>query len=339
MAYFALIRDEPQPAASTAGTQPTQGTISLKDLHLNLWCLPAWPLGIRRIFFFDIGLRLRVENAPVTSFQLALPFGTDGDPKKSIRDLAPALQSKEVAQLIFNREVEVSAGVQTTLSVKGKTVDLKLFLREIDVSGCTLDKDRSAEVFSVWTIKLKEPLAPTAGDDAYIRLRFAPVEMGRRWLWKSRFAREGARLDLRVGDIRESEPVPQWAPLHKRCIVPEAVRFFLIVPSWMRNRMANPAPYYIRLLEGSRWEKYTRRRNLQREALVVHAFKGGDSQDLKERPFVVFVDLSRESAGISRTQFFVLLGAILFTGLGGHVLWHYRNDLAVRIAPYVTHVL
>jgi hypothetical protein len=92
MGFFAVVRANPTD------------DFSIVECHINLWCLAG--LLKRRVFFLDVGLRLRAGEKAISTFEMALPFGIYGKEADGFKDLHSLFGDDDVCQLVFGRHVD-----------------------------------------------------------------------------------------------------------------------------------------------------------------------------------------------------------------------------------------
>jgi hypothetical protein len=231
-------------------------------LHLNLWSLAAIGLH-RRMFVFDVGVRIAATTRAVTGITLALPFDT-----LEPQSLFDKVMNPSVAELIF--DANITAINANTLNYQSES------FRVLDVRarGASRVKEYTSPGFSLWDIPLSGKIEP--GEEAYIRLRFPVTGTGRTWQWtKTLMRRTGAVLDFRISDLRSSKKVPGGNELIDRVRPIKSVAAFVMAPIWMHGRTVHPEPRYIRLLEGRVWAEYLDRAPelSRRSRLVVYYWR------------------------------------------------------------------
>lgn len=262
--------------------------------HLNLWSLPG--LLRSRLFLWDVGLRLRAGGKEVSVIQLAVPFGTD---ESEMEDICDRLTDQNIARLVFGTPPRISDGnIEYTSSRDG---DIKLNLARVLKSS--RDKDLSGSDYTLWKLELSSPIK--TDPHSYVRVRFPISNLGRLWDWKrSTFSKNGAIVNIRISDVRESIIVPQWKALEDRIVPIESLNLLVIAPAKLRCQSVSPAYHYMRLLEGQAWQQYTNRvaGKWKSERLIVYQWRSdapvGANPPLvidPTNPFRVFLDLTRES--------------------------------------------
>ncbi|KRC61171.1 hypothetical protein ASE14_09590 [Agromyces sp. Root81] len=231
-------------------------------LHLNLWSLAA--IGVhRRMFVFDVGIRIKATQEPVSKISLALPFDT-----LEPESLFDKVMDPRIAALIFDSQI--TAINDSTLDYENgpfKVIDVR-------AKAATRADEYTSPGFSLWDVPLAARIEP--GQEAYVRLRFPVSSTGRTWQWtKTRLKRTGAVLDFRISDLRSSKKVPGGTELIDRVRPIESIAAFVMAPIWLHGRTTHPDPRYIRLLEGRVWADYLDRAPelSRRSRLVVYYWR------------------------------------------------------------------
>jgi hypothetical protein len=262
-----------------------RGTFRVVECHLNLWTLGL--LFWRTEFFLDVGLRLEAtDGAPVTGFQVAVPFGTRAD---SLQDLSDRVRDQRDSGLLFGKPVSLTA---TTVDYGQGPLQL------LQALGATTSREDAASQkdFSLWHVAFEPALQP--GSAGYLRVRLRIAHPGRVWTWKrSLLARNGALFDIRVADAREAWNVKDGHAIAGRLVPIHKLRLFLIAPWQWQLRATSPPVHYIRMVEGRAWEKYLDRTTSLFAApkLVIYQWRNTDDAPVTvDLPFRVFADLSDE---------------------------------------------
>jgi hypothetical protein len=325
MGYFAIVRVPKDPTG-----------FEVVACHLNVWSLSA--SFKRRVFFWDVGIRLRAGEKEITNLSLALPVRVHDKEANGIEDLHDLIVNPKAAELIFNRPVTVNGSIITYPSstvVDGKTVatETQLKASRIIIGETKLDENLSGRDFSFWTISLASPVK-RGEPDTYIRIRFLVRDVGRIWTWKkSSFVKNGALVDIRVSDIRGSfvEKV-DWSTFQDRIIPIPQLSLFVIAPSWLQLRAVSPDYHYLRLFEGRVWEKYLRRRVdlKRREKLIIYQWRNSKPVDTNNS-FHIMCDLSKESGLLSIRNHLLTAVLVLFLLL-------LTNLLVLSYPSYVNYV-
>ena len=277
MGYFAVSR-------VTGGTP---SNITIRELHLNIWCLRT--LGARR-FTCDIGIRFHSDES-CASLGLILPV----EPEEA-EDLYTEVCKQEVASLIFGEPVNeiTTRDGAADLTLQDSSV---LHLLKTDIKVHRSNPDNG----DLWQCTLTfRDLAPTTSDDSYCRIRLHVGRVGSLWAWDKRPLplRRGALLDLRISDLRNQD-----AAAMATAILPiDQVNVFLIAPWSFRPHASSPQTHYTRVLEGISWTAYLHRRAACRWRLfeskyLVYYWKSvktpsGDPSSISvSTPFRVFLEL------------------------------------------------
>lgn len=291
MGFFAILREDGEPSCR------------VRQLDINLWCLPR--LFGRHQFFCDIGIRLAQEQPDVTLGRLALamPFRTDGTLWEDLSDRL--LTYPKTAGLVFGEQTQVDGA--TLRFADGTDFTLARLERE----KCSLDMARSTKFFSLWHLTLRRPVRP--GGDVYLRTRFNITDLGRTWLWqRAILLQNGALVDIRVTDLRESVIVPQGDDYPDRVVKIDELNCFVIAPASYVLGRASPELRYSRILEGRVWEPYLDRATdlLRRRKISVNFWREVDVSSDNE--FRGFLTLARSS---SATNWSTVLLAALAAGI------------------------
>lgn len=316
MSYFAIVRAAPAD------------DFSVIECHLNVWSLAG--LFKRRMFCLDVGLRLRAGKTEVFSIDIAVPMGTYGKEAHGLRDLHSQLLDTNIDKLIFGRNVEV-VGDRPRLKYESSTLGpTELELIKLDVPNCKRNEEYSGHAFSYWSIHFTSPLRNDP--DSYLRMRFKVQNLGRTWIWKkSGLAKNGALMDLRITDLRESYDDTGWTPSADMLVPIESLNLFAIVPSSLQLRAVSPPYYYMRLFEGRVWEKYLNRAvdRRRKEKLVIYQWRSPKDESISPaNPFHAFIDLSEEF-GLIRlgNHFRTALVILLFIFTASVIARSYSNHV------------
>ena len=282
MGFCAVIRTTPGDDFTVA------------ECHINLWSLAG--IFKRRRFFLDVGLRLRAGDKEVSAIELALPLGIYGKEAHGLEDLYDLMLDTNVSQLIFGGHVEVDRE-KSRLRYDSSTLGPReIELAALDLPSCKRNSGYSGKEFSYWLLQLNAPIRREP--DTYLRVRFKVRNLGRTWIWKkSGLARNGALLDLRVTDLRESYVETEWRPSPDKLVPIDNLRLFVIAPSWLQLRAVSPPYHYMRLFEGRVWEKYLKRAVdlRRREKLVIYQWRNKQEVAVSPaNPFHAFIDFSQE---------------------------------------------
>jgi hypothetical protein len=296
MGYFAVATEEGGPSFQVA------------QCHINLWQLQgtlSWPE-----YLFDVGLRLRASDEDdLSSLQLGLPFRTK---EESLTDLSEMMLQPNVAQLIFGKPIAGLQADRITIDFDWGTETFRLL--SVQERASEYRARQSSETFSLWRIVLSAPVR--RGEEAYIRLRFRVEGCGRMGARKW----NGALVDLRVSDVRETPSVPDGVALQGRIVEIDKLFAFVIVPSHLQSVTISPATHYVRLLEGRVWEQYLNRRTPSGRSakMVIYAWRNEEGKRVSvTSPFRIFLDLSKASRIFAATNyvlFALVLLAVLFLG-------------------------
>jgi len=307
MGFFAILKD------------PSDNPFDVIECHLNLWSLGG--ICGRRIFVFDVGLRLKAGKRNVSKFQLILPFGTD---ESGMQDLHDVILNQQVAHLIFGRPVEIQ---QSTLDYGYGPIAVTF----VPASDAHLVKERSSKGVSFWNLSMNPPIGK--GTESYIRVRFDVRSLGRAWMWKkSGLTKAGVIVDLRIADVRQAVTIPDCRAFENLILPVKRLNVFLIAPAKLQFRAASPVLHYMRLLEGRTWEPYLGRA-AGPEKLVIYEWRNR-SMVTTTSPFRAFLDLSGEFGVMSISSLVLTVGLVLLIlliakSLGGYVvsIYEWTKDL------------
>ena len=301
MGFFAVLADD------------SDKRFKVKECHLNLWSLGGFG---RRVFYWDVGLRLEADQGKLSKFQLVIPFGTEG---AGIQDLGDCLLDQNVAHLIFGKPVKI----------QDSNIDYgqgPLSVGNVPRTDARLVKERSDKDVSFWSLSVSPPIE--SGKQAYLRVRFEIRNLGRAWKWKrSCLAKVWALVDLRVADVRQAISIPDCKAFEPLIMPIERLNLFLIAPASLQLRVTSPPFHYMRLLEGSVWEPYLGRRTdlMRSQKLVIYEWRGEKVE--AANPFRAFIDLSREF-GPTPLKYYVLTVTLVLLAL---LIAYYLRPLAVPI--------
>lgn len=243
MGYFALLGD-------SEGSAPR-----VIRLHLNLWSLPSLIPG-RRLFYFDVGAEIEATSEPVKSVQMLLPFrveeGRWPDGTTVAQDLYPVVTDNEVAELIFGGPVAHNSDSRGARLEIGDYGD-ELAIRRIQPAGVTRDEVYEPRAdSSLYHVPFASPIG--AGQRAYIRVRWRVFGASPLWRWKRLSG--GARVDLRVCDVRESRFADVDRHLRSRILVVDEVNIFVMASPRLQLVARSPEPRHVRILEPRAWRRY-----------------------------------------------------------------------------------
>jgi hypothetical protein len=306
MSFFAVLRD---------GSEDNFDVIAC---HLNLWSIGGL-LG-HKVFLFDVGLRLKNKHEKdLTKVRLAIPFGTD---KESLEDLHDMLLNQSAARLIFGRPVKIDGskidydtGVQIPVAaVSSGESELKTEFSD------------SRRGYSLWAIKISPAIKND--EECYLRVRFEIYNLGRTWIWKrSGLVKTGALVDLRVADVRQA--VSKWNVLEDQIVPIQGINVFVISPASLQFRATSPSCHYMRLLEGTVWEPYLRRKSGMRPGkLVIYEWRNKkDSVIDSADPFRVLLDLSYEFGLLPPSNHLLTAGLVLIALVAAYYVLHHVEEL------------
>lgn len=306
MGYFGILR------APDANAAP-----EIQGCHINFWVLFGLT-GYRLIW--DVGLFLTSSNNNVNSFQLALPFGTEPNPDRAFQDLSGLMSDADLVRLIFGRALETRHDANGAVIRFPETWqpggDVRIMPTTAEYSPGLSGRNEA-----VWNLECRSPIG---ADPVYSRFRFHVQRPGRLWTWKKSLLRKnGARLDLRVADVREAWHHQRADELRDRLVTITQLRCFVIVPAWLQQINVHPVPYYIRLLEGRAWEGYLKRRTglLRAPHLEITEFRPkGDLPVEPSSRFQAYLDFTSEFPHPTGGQYLALL-LVVFLATGVAVRW------------------
>lgn len=256
----------------------------VRSCHLNLWCLRG--LLLRRVFYWDVGLRIQAGGKPVQELEVLLPFGTD---KKSLSDITDAFADSRTVRIVFGKRGDVGGG--------GLVLDNELVERlALELSNSRLNKDDSEVKYSRWLLRFASPLEP--GTQGYVRARFEIRDRARMWEWKRPLLfRNGAQVDIRVCDFRELVAAKNWLNHERRIVDLQELNVFVVMPATYQLRAASPGPRYTRLLESDAWGAYIGRATsiAGRKRLLTYAWRNKDGQPVNANArFRAFLEVAKD---------------------------------------------
>lgn len=247
-------------------------------------------------FYFDVGVKFTPSGLPVDRIRILLPFRTE---KNGMWDLSDAMRHPDVSRLVFGEPVDVSSGGVLTYR------DQQLHLISVTAENPPIVAGAHPRAESLWNLKLSP--APTQIQDYYARFRFLVRDPRPAWQWKRGliFKRVGAKIDLRVSDVRETSSTLGTEELN---ILPiDDLYVFAIAPWSLQARAISPALKYMRVLEGTKWARYLESAipPLPSTKMVVYYWRTGASSQENATPsrptvtttlspFRAFLDLSHE---------------------------------------------
>lgn len=322
MAYFAVVRDA------------YDDDFNVVACHVNLWALSASLK--RRIFWCDVGLRLRGGAREISKLSLALPFRTEDN---GVEDLSDVILEQKVAELVFGKPVRIDGSTinYSSAGAGGQDVTTSLNVLSIIRGETEINQSLSGDDFCYWTLKFARPLRHN-GLDSYLRVRFHVRNADRIWSWKRTcMLKNGALVDLRVTDVRGSFVAARdWNTFRERIVTIPQLNMFVIAPSWLQPRAASPEYHYMRLFEGRVWEPYLRRLvDLKRkEKLTVFQWRNDKAKAIdSNNSYHVMLDLSDEF-GVFDLKNHLIAGIVLVIFLGAVLLLrHFYYSYAVYIQP------
>jgi hypothetical protein len=296
--------------------------LEITKCHVNLWSLPGI---IRREFFIDVGVRLRVNSGhDLTTVRILLPFGTRPDGFADLRDV---LRDQSAAELVFGEPVTIESQADIcTIKYRDQVYEIvKVQSGDLLLQG---SRDRGE---SLWELTLRSPI-PANGGERYFRVRFEIDNLGNTWNWKHSVlsAKAGALVDLRICDVRQA--VSGIGRDLEDSIIPITDLYvFVVIPWRLHLRTASPPLKYLRVLEGRPWRTYLRRATDIRRAakLVVYYWRAPDPKQTSGKqigifnPMLVFLDVSREYGPFSLGNYVFILLVVL---------------IAMVLAPAITSV-
>jgi hypothetical protein len=268
------------------------------------------------VFLFDVGLRLKNKREKgLAKVRLAIPFGTD---KESLEELHDMLLNQSAARLIFGRPVKID-GSKIDYDAGAQILVATVSSGESELRTEFSDPRKG---YSVWTIKI----SPTVKKDeeCYVRVRFELHNMGRAWVWKrSGFAKTGALVDLRVADVRQA--TSKWNALEDQIVPIQGINVFVISPASLQFRATSPSCHYMRLLEGTVWEPYLRRKSgMRSQKLVIYEWRNEkDSVIDSAHPFRVLLDLSYEFGLLPPSNHLLTAGLVLIALIATYYVLHH----------------
>ncbi|MFF0013489.1 hypothetical protein [Streptomyces sp. NPDC005374] len=309
----------------------------IQRCHINLWALPGLLPG-RRLLYFDVGLDIEaVGNRPVKSVQLLLPFRVEEARWRTgaayALDLWEIAGQSDTAELIFGGPVEqhLSAGERRVES--SRLAEPLQFVRIRENEVAPVEDFKQRDDCSLFRVPLDKSIPP--GQRRYIRLRWQVFGTQPIWEWKR--GGGGARVDLRISDIRESRFASQERPLRSRIAEIERVNFFLVLPPVLQVIAHSPAFNYLRRLEHQAWIPYLwgTAHFAWKRVLVVYSWRHSSDDGVKpisiENPFRVFLEFGR---AVPESCFYRIAKAVLlvFVVLSAQDHWSLVNSAFQAVA-------
>ncbi|MCX4853900.1 hypothetical protein OG426_53615 [Streptomyces canus] len=267
--------------------------------HINLWALPGLIPG-RRLLYFDVGLDIEaVGSRPVKSVQLLLPFRVEEARWRSgaryALDLWEVAGQSDTAELIFGGPVRQRLSGDERRVESSRLAEPLHFIRIRENEVAPVDKFKQRDDCSLYNVPLGKAIAP--GQRRYIRLRWQVFGTQPIWEWKR--GGGGARVDLRISDIRESRFASEERSLRPRIAEIDRVNFFLVLPPVLHVIAHSPAFNYLRRLEHEAWIPYLwgTAHFAWKRVLVVYSWRHSSDEETKpisiENPFRIFLEFGR----------------------------------------------
>jgi hypothetical protein len=288
MAFFAVVK--------SSGSD-----FQVVECHLNVWCLRGL-LG--PVFFFDVGLRLRVTVGRLDDFKLSVPFGTD-----EIQDLSLLFRTPDLAAMVFGSPTQ---GDYPEIKYTNGSGQHTVRVGSIDAGKCSRDQTHSSSSYSCWTITPTPSLQPDPTADHYLRIRFPVRNSGKIWLWKKRWlARYGAIFDFRVSDVRGASSEEGWHVFERSIADIASANVLMIAPTDLTFNCTSPPLKYMRLFEGRLWYKYLGRLPGLRGSDRFFVYHWKQSDITSTNPFRVFIDLERHFTALPIINHLIIIALFI----------------------------
>jgi hypothetical protein len=224
------------------------------------------------------------------------------------QDLYEHLTSEETAELIFGGVVNHRSDAD------GHFLEIGDYPSELKVIRLNSAAIKQVEDYaprsdsSLYEVELASTIEP--GKSAYCRIRWRVFGAGPLWRWKR--SSGGARMDLRICDVRDSQHAAIDRHLRSRILSIEEANVFLMASPLLQLGVCSPEVKYLRTLEPRAWSTYLRgaQHRGRVRGLVVYYWKypgsstsGGSSSAVpsvinSDRPFRVYLDLNRIASSV-----------------------------------------
>lgn len=292
-------------------------------VHINLWCLPGLFPG-KKLFFFDVGVEIKAKATPVRSIQLLLPFrveeGEWPDRSSVAQDLFEHVASADTSELIFGGPVNHISDASGHILKIGDYPDELPVMRVNSSSIKRVEDYQTRADSSLYEIALDREIA--SGQSAYIRVRWRVFGASPLWRWKR--SSGGARVDLRICDVRDSPFAKIDRHLRSRLLDIREANIFLMASPQLQLVARSPEFKYLRTLEPRAWTKYLHgayHRGPVRGLLVyywryssttVPAATAMPARPINaDEPFRVFLDFNRVTSNAWWAQILRIIIAVM----------------------------
>ncbi|MEU5047919.1 hypothetical protein [Streptomyces griseorubiginosus] len=240
-----------------------------------------------------------IGSRPVKSVQLLLPFRVEEARWRTgaryALDLWEVAGQSDTAELIFGGPVQQVLSADERYVETSRLAEPLQFIRIRESEVAPVEKFKQRDDCSLYNVPLGKSIPP--GQRRYIRLRWQIF--GTRPIWEWKRGGGGARVDLRISDIRESRFASEERSLRPRIAEIERVNFFLVLPPVLHVIAHSPAFNYLRRLEHEAWIPYLwgTAHLAWKRVLVVYSWRHSSDAEVKpisiENPFRIFLDFGR----------------------------------------------
>lgn len=226
----------------------------VQRLDINLWILPTLFGGTTLLC--DVGIRIN-SITDVSCFDVSLPFRLATN---QIIDLKDVISDQSTASLVFGTDIRDDPDSDYYI-LKGLT-------------GRPLGSPVSK---TLTVVRVTPQIAMAPGELGYFRFRTEIGSAARLMAWRrSMLGRtQSILIDVRVSDLREAAFVPNTLQAEQRMQDIMTLNCLVIASAKLRSIRFNPELRYVRILEGSLWERYMSRALdlTRREKYVVYFWR------------------------------------------------------------------
>lgn len=285
---------------------PDKQDFDIYRLHINLWCMPR---VVSDCFYCEVGLHIAPKAREQLSLLVLLPFTADDD--KVFVDLIEQVKSEPIRHLIFGGAVNSHENAVLYDDKPAWFSPCRLTTKKPECND-------PAEGFSVWKVEVQLPPQFQPGDSVYCRFRIVVRNLHSTFQWHGGgFARSPRRacLDARINDLRNVRNEKSLRAYDSALPLREC-RFFVILPESLTSQAVFPPLHYVRLFEGSIWDKYlsTATSLTGRKRFLIYQWKCGDATtdpSISTRdPFRVFANFEYRRVPASPLALLVLLSLV-----------------------------
>lgn len=313
MGFFGVLK----PLVGEQQNVISSEEFEVERLDINLWILPAIFGG--RTLLCDIGVRVRAITG-VSCFDVSLPFRLATN---LIIDLKSAISDQDTGSLVFGIDVKDDPNSEYYM--------LKA------LTGKPLDSPVSK---TLTVVRITPMIAMEPGERSYFRFRTEIGSAGRLMAWRrSMLGRtQSILIDARVSDLREAAFVPSELQAEQRMQDILALNCLVIAAAKLRSIRFHPELRYVRILEGSLWERYMGRAlDLTRREKYVVYFWRSQQPVTRGNEFRGFLELANARDSVSTawlTAWFTII--VLLVAIGhqfasspwGHLFVSGKNSFA-----------